>query len=394
MFEFLKKKPAPAPVEKPAAPVPPATLEPAAPDAGASAPAPRDPVAELAAAAPPPAEAPVRSGWSPDELVAAFSDVQAEKAARLEAEKAAARVAVRETMGASLLARSLGGLFSGNPKLDEDLLDEVETALVSADVGIAATTDLVSRLRKRMKAREFADAGALQAALRADLLAILAPIAQPLEIDATKAPFVILTVGVNGVGKTTTIGKLARRFQLDGHSLMLAAGDTFRAAAVEQLKIWGERNNVVVISQGQNADAASVAFDALQAAKSRNFDVLIADTAGRLHTQAGLMAELGKIRRVLTKLDPEAPHELLMVIDGTTGQNALSQLRAFHAAVGVTGLVVTKLDGSAKGGVLFALAREFGIPIRYIGLGEKLDDLRVFDPEAFVDALLPERLGA
>jgi fused signal recognition particle receptor len=252
----------------------------------------------------------------------------------------------------------------------------------------------VANLRKRMKAREFADAGALQAALRADLLAILAPIARPLEIDASKQPFVILTVGVNGVGKTTTIGKLARRFQLDGNSLMLAAGDTFRAAAVEQLKIWGERNNVVVISQGQNADAASVAFDALQAAKSRGFDVLIADTAGRLHTQAGLMAELGKIRRVLTKLDAEAPHEVLMVIDGTTGQNALSQLRAFHAAVGVTGLVVTKLDGSAKGGVLFALAREFGIPIRYIGLGEKLDDLRVFDPEAFVDALLPERLGA
>jgi fused signal recognition particle receptor len=398
MFEFLKKKPAPAPVEKPVVPAAPAPREPAAPalqpSAEPSAPAARDPVAELAAALPPTTAAPVRSGWSPDELVAAFSDVQAEKAARLEAEKAAARVAVRETMGASLLARSLGGLFSGNPKLDEDLLDEVETALVSADVGIAATTDLVSRLRKRMKAREFADANALQAALRADLLAILAPIAKPLEVDASKQPFVILTVGVNGVGKTTTIGKLARRFQLDGHSLMLAAGDTFRAAAVEQLKIWGERNNVVVISQGQNADAASVAFDALQAAKSRNFDVLIADTAGRLHTQAGLMAELGKIRRVLTKLDPQAPHEVLMVIDGTTGQNALSQLRAFHAAVGVTGLVVTKLDGSAKGGVLFALAREFGIPIRYIGLGEKLDDLRVFDPDAFVDALLPERLGA
>jgi signal recognition particle GTPase len=175
----------------------------------------------------------------------------------------------------------------------------------------------------------------------------------------------------------------------DGYSLMLAAGDTFRAAAVEQLKVWGERNNVAVVSQGQNADAASVAYDALQAAKARGFDVLVADTAGRLHTQAGLMAELGKIRRVLAKLDPEAPHEVLMVIDGTTGQNALSQLRAFHAAVGVTGLVVTKLDGSAKGGVLFALAREFNIPIRYVGLGEKREDLRIFDPEAFVDAILP-----
>ena len=377
MFEFLKKKPA-APTPEKAVPV----LPNDAPDAGKGS--------GLDAAESPPAP----RGFSPDDLVRAYTDVQAEKAARLEAEKAAARVAVKQTLGGSLLARSLGGLFSGNPKLDEDLLEHIETALISADVGVTATGDLVAALRNRMKARAFADAAALQQALREDLLAILAPIAVPLEIDATRAPFVILTVGVNGVGKTTTIGKLARRFQQDGHSLMLAAGDTFRAAAVEQLKIWGERNNVVVISQGQNADAASVAFDALQAAKSRGFDVLIADTAGRLHTQAGLMAELGKIRRVLAKLDPQAPHEVLMVIDGTTGQNALSQLRAFHAAVGVTGLVVTKLDGSAKGGVLFALAREFKIPIRFIGLGEKLDDLRVFDPEAFVDALLPERLGA
>jgi len=377
MFEFLKKKPAAPTLEK-AVPV----LPNDAPYAGKGS--------GLDASESPSAP----RGFSPDDLVRAYTDVQAEKAARLEAEKAAARVAVRQTLGGSLLARSLGGLFSGNPKLDEDLLEHIETALISADVGVTATGDLVAALRKRMKARAFADAAALQQALREDLLAILAPIAVPLEIDATRAPFVILTVGVNGVGKTTTIGKLARRFQQDGHSLMLAAGDTFRAAAVEQLKIWGERNNVVVISQGQNADAASVAFDALQAAKSRGFDVLIADTAGRLHTQAGLMAELGKIRRVLAKLDPQAPHEVLMVIDGTTGQNALSQLRAFHAAVGVTGLVVTKLDGSAKGGVLFALAREFKIPIRFIGLGEKLDDLRVFDPEAFVDALLPERLGA
>ncbi len=371
MFEFLKKKPVAQPPAKPTAP-------------------PTEPAAHGALDAP----VPVARGFSPDDLISAYVDVQAEKAAHLEAEKAAARIAVKQTVGASLLARSLGGLFSGNPRLDEDLLDEIETALLTADVGVSATTELVADLRKRMKVREFADASALAAALRADLLAILKPIAIPLEIDPACAPFVILTVGVNGVGKTTTIGKLARRFQLDGHSLMLAAGDTFRAAAVEQLKVWGERNNVVVIAQGQNADAASVAFDALQAAKSRAFDVLITDTAGRLHTQAGLMAELGKIRRVLTKLDPAAPHEVLMVIDGTTGQNAISQLRAFHAAVGVTGLVVTKLDGSAKGGVLFALAREFNIPIRFIGLGEQLDDLRVFDPEAFVDALLPERLGA
>ena len=253
---------------------------------------------------------------------------------------------------------------------------------------------LVEGLRKRMKAREFSDAQALLKALRAELIAMLAPVALPLQIDRNRRPFVVLTVGVNGVGKTTTIGKLARRFKEQGHSLMLAAGDTFRAAAVAQLQAWGERNGVPVIAQVQDADAASVAFDALQAAKSRGIEVLIADTAGRLHTQQGLMAELGKIRRVLGKLDPAAPHEVLMVIDGTTGQNALSQLRQFHAAVGVTGLVITKLDGTAKGGVVFALAREFGIPIRYAGIGERSEDLRVFDAEAFVDALLPEALGA
>lgn len=300
----------------------------------------------------------------------------------------------RERLRNSVIARSFGGLFSRNPKLDDDLLDELETALITADVGVGATTDLVEGLRKRMKSREFADANALLAALRAELIAILQPVAKPLVIDRTAKPFVVLTVGVNGVGKTTTIGKLAKRFKDDGHSLMLAAGDTFRAAAVAQLQAWGERNGVAVVAQGQNADAASVAFDALQAGKARGTSVLIADTAGRLHTQSGLMNELGKIRRVLGKIDPTAPHEVLMVIDGTTGQNALSQLRQFNAAVNVTGLVVTKLDGTAKGGVVFALAREFGIPIRFAGIGERPEDLRVFDPEAFVDALLPEALGA
>jgi fused signal recognition particle receptor len=299
----------------------------------------------------------------------------------------------RDRLGGSVFARSLGGLFSRNPKLDDDLLDEIETALLTADVGVTASTQLVESLRKRMKAREFADASALLSALRGELIALLAPVAIPLVIDATARPFVLLTVGVNGVGKTTTIGKLARRFRDEKRSLMLAAGDTFRAAAVAQLQAWGERNDVPVIAQGQNADAASVAFDALQAAKARGSEILIADTAGRLHTQQGLMAELGKIKRVLQKLDPAAPHEVLMVIDGTTGQNALSQLRQFNAAVGVTGLVVTKLDGTAKGGVVFALAREFGIPIRYAGIGERPEDLRVFDAEAFVDALLPESLG-
>jgi fused signal recognition particle receptor len=300
----------------------------------------------------------------------------------------------RERLGGSLFARSFGGLFSRHPKLDDDLLDEIETALITADVGVAATTDLVEDLRRRTRAREFADANALLAALRTDLLALLKPVAVPLRIDTAAKPFVLLTVGVNGVGKTTTIGKLAKRFKDEGRPLMLAAGDTFRAAAVAQLQAWGERNGVPVIAQGQNADAASVAFDALQAARARGTQVLIADTAGRLHTQQGLMAELGKIKRVLQKLDPATPHEVLMVIDGTTGQNALSQLRQFHAAVGVTGLVVTKLDGSAKGGVVFALAREFGIPIRFAGIGERPEDLREFDAEAFVDALLPEALGA
>ncbi len=300
----------------------------------------------------------------------------------------------RDRLRNSAFARSFGGLFSRNPKLDDDLLDEIETALLTADVGVPATTALVEDLRKRMKSREFTDANALLAALRADLIALLQPVSQPLAIDANAKPFVILTVGVNGVGKTTTIGKLAKRFKDEGHSLMLAAGDTFRAAAVAQLQVWGERNGVAVVAQGQNADAASVAFDALQAGKARGTDVLIADTAGRLHTQSGLMNELSKIRRVLGKVDATAPHEVLMVIDGTTGQNALNQLRQFHAAAGVTGLVVTKLDGTAKGGVVFALAREFGIPIRFAGIGERPEDLRVFDPEAFVDALLPEALGA
>ncbi|GAB3357814.1 hypothetical protein GCM10027430_27530 [Lysobacter tyrosinilyticus] len=332
----------------------------------------------------------------PAEIIAAAMEV--EPAALLATDEAAPAAAPgrkgwRDRLRGSAFARTLGGLFSRNPRLDDDLLDEIETALLMADVGVSATSTLVNDLRKRMKAREFTDANALLAALRGDLIALLQPVAKPLEIDRNTTPFVLLTVGVNGVGKTTTIGKLAKRFKDEGRPLMLAAGDTFRAAAVAQLQAWGERNGVPVVAQGQNADAASVAFDALQAAKARGTEVLIADTAGRLHTQQGLMNELGKIKRVIQKLDADAPHEVLMVIDGTTGQNALSQLRQFHAAVGVTGLVVTKLDGTAKGGVVFALAREFGIPIRFAGIGERPEDLRVFDAEAFVDALLPEALG-
>ncbi|HDS1138819.1 TPA: signal recognition particle-docking protein FtsY [Stenotrophomonas maltophilia] len=381
----------PAPVVP--APVIPAPVVPApvVPAPSAAQPAPRIDVAPVAAPAIEPVPAPLPEPTPAPPTVS--DDLPA--AASVDAVAApAGKPGWRERLRNSVIARSFGGLFSRNPKLDDDLLDELETALITADVGVGATTDLVEGLRKRMKSREFADANALLAALRAELIAILQPVAKPLVIDRNAKPFVVLTVGVNGVGKTTTIGKLAKRFKDDGHSLMLAAGDTFRAAAVAQLQAWGERNGVAVVAQGQNADAASVAFDALQAGKARGTSVLIADTAGRLHTQSGLMNELGKIRRVLGKIDPTAPHEVLMVIDGTTGQNALSQLRQFNAAVNVTGLVVTKLDGTAKGGVVFALAREFGIPIRFAGIGERPEDLRVFDPEAFVDALLPEALGA
>jgi fused signal recognition particle receptor len=392
MVSFFRRK-------KPEAAAAPADADGSATDRG-----PRYSVEELAAAFPgsslaaqppqPPEPAP------PASMIASPQAADGEPAREdLATAAAPGKKGWRDRLRGSGFARSIGGLFSRNPKLDDDLLDEIETALITADVGVTATTQLVESLRKRMKAREFADANGLLAALRADLIAMLAPVTVPLQIDSSAKPFVVLTVGVNGVGKTTTIGKLARRFRDENRSLMLAAGDTFRAAAVAQLQAWGERNGVPVVAQGQNTlgkggDAASVTFDALHAAKARGTEVLIADTAGRLHTQQGLMAELGKIKRVLQKLDPAAPHEVLMVIDGTTGQNALSQLRQFHAAVGVTGLVVTKLDGTAKGGVVFALAREFGIPIRYAGIGERPEDLRVFDAEAFVDALLPESLGA
>ncbi|WP_099548281.1 signal recognition particle-docking protein FtsY [Stenotrophomonas maltophilia] len=386
----------PEPVEPPPATAVPVAVEPtpvipapAAPVPAAPAPTAQIDVAPIATPAIAPAPAPL-----PEPTPAPVTDDLPAAASVDAAPAPAGKPGWRERLRNSVIARSFGGLFSRNPKLDDDLLDELETALITADVGVGATTDLVEGLRKRMKSREFADANALLAALRAELIAILQPVAKPLVIDRNAKPFVVLTVGVNGVGKTTTIGKLAKRFKDEGHSLMLAAGDTFRAAAVAQLQAWGERNGVAVVAQGQNADAASVAFDALQAGKARGTSVLIADTAGRLHTQSGLMNELGKIRRVLGKIDATAPHEVLMVIDGTTGQNALSQLRQFNAAVNVTGLVVTKLDGTAKGGVVFALAREFGIPIRFAGIGERPEDLRVFDPEAFVDALLPEALGA
>ena len=299
----------------------------------------------------------------------------------------------RERLRGNALGRTIGTLLSSNPRLDDALLEELETALLTADVGVSATSALVEDLGRRMQAREFEDAAALLRALRVELVRILRPVAQPLDMGSAARPFVLMVVGVNGVGKTTTIGKLAQHLQREGASVMLAAGDTFRAAAVEQLKVWGARNGVPVIAQDSGSDSASVIYDALQSAQTRGVDVLIADTAGRLHTQTGLMDELSKIRRVLARLDPTAPHEVLQVVDGTTGQNALSQVRHFRQAAGVTGLAITKLDGSAKGGVVFALARETGIPIRYVGVGETLDDLRIFDPEAFVDGLLPDAIG-
>jgi len=289
------------------------------------------------------------------------------------------------------IGEGMASLFLGKKAIDDDLLDELETRLLTADVGVDATTAIMQNLSRRVSRKELADSGALYKALQEELAGLLKPVEQPLRIDAGKQPFVILVVGVNGVGKTTTIGKLAKKLQLEGKKVMLAAGDTFRAAAVEQLQVWGERNNIAVIAQHTGADSASVIFDAVQAAKARGVDVLIADTAGRLHTKDNLMEELKKVRRVMGKLDETAPHEVLLVLDAGTGQNAINQTRQFNQAVELTGLVLTKLDGTAKGGVIFALAKQFGTPIRYIGVGEGIDDLRAFEADAFVSALFAEK---
>lgn len=287
-----------------------------------------------------------------------------------------------------LLNTDIRDLVPVGRKIDDELLEELETRLLLADVGVEATTAIIQDLTKRISRKQLDDSSALFAALREDMAAILAPSSRPLVIDGSVRPFVILMAGINGAGKTTTIGKLAKRLQAEGKSVMLAAGDTFRAAAVEQLQVWGERNGIPVIAQGSGADTASVIFDALQAAKSRGIDVLIADTAGRLHTQSNLMEELKKVKRVLGKLDPDAPHEVLLVLDAGTGQNALQQAQQFHQAIGVTGLALTKLDGTAKGGIIFAIAKRLGLPIRFIGVGEGIDDLRVFEASEFVEALL------
>ncbi|HEB0103974.1 TPA: signal recognition particle-docking protein FtsY, partial [Serratia marcescens] len=277
------------------------------------------------------------------------------------------------------------GLFRGK-KIDDDLFDELEEQLLIADVGVDTTRKIITSLTQHASRKQLKDAEALYGKLKEEMSEILAKVDQPLDVSG-KTPYVILMVGVNGVGKTTTIGKLARQFQAEGKSVMLAAGDTFRAAAVEQLQVWGERNRIPVVAQHTGADSASVIFDAVQAAKARGIDVLIADTAGRLQNKSHLMEELKKIVRVMKKLDDQAPHEVMLTLDASTGQNAVSQAKLFNEAVGLTGITLTKLDGTAKGGVIFAIADQFGIPIRYIGVGEGIEDLRPFKADDFIEAL-------
>ncbi|ADO46558.1 signal recognition particle-docking protein FtsY [[Enterobacter] lignolyticus] len=286
----------------------------------------------------------------------------------------------KENLGSGFIS-----LFRGK-KIDDDLFEELEEQLLIADVGVETTRKIIANLTEGASRKQLRDAEALYGLLKDEMGEILAKVDEPLNIEG-KTPFVILMVGVNGVGKTTTIGKLARQFEQQGKSVMLAAGDTFRAAAVEQLQVWGQRNNIPVIAQHTGADSASVIFDAIQAAKARNIDVLIADTAGRLQNKSHLMEELKKIVRVMKKLDEEAPHEVMLTIDASTGQNAISQAKLFHEAVGLTGITLTKLDGTAKGGVIFSVADQFGIPIRYIGVGERIEDLRPFKADDFIEAL-------
>jgi fused signal recognition particle receptor len=300
------------------------------------------------------------------------------------------RLRARLNSGDNWLSYDLANLIPGG-QIDDAMLDELESRLVMADVGVEATERIVEQLRKRLARKELKDADALMQGLRTALTEILSAVEQPLEISAAARPFVILVVGVNGAGKTTTIGKLAKRLTDEGMSVMLAAGDTFRAAAVEQLKAWGERNSVPVIAQQHGADPAAVIFDAFNAARSRGIDVLIADTAGRLQSQQGLMDELAKIKRVLARHDAAAPQEVLLVLDAGLGQNAMVQAEKFHAALNVTGIAVTKLDGTAKGGILLAIANRFGIPVRFIGIGEAVDDMQPFDAGEYVDALLARK---
>ncbi|EPF1477322.1 TPA: signal recognition particle-docking protein FtsY [Pseudomonas aeruginosa] len=378
----------------------PSAAEPAEPAPVAEAPLASDEPASAEEHSPRP-EAPVAQ---PEPILAAEPEPEPEPVAPLAAAPAVSEPATRPgffarlRQGLSKTSASIGegmaSLFLGRKEIDDDLLDDIETRLLTADVGVEATTLIVQNLTKRVARKELADSGALYKALQEELASLLRPVEQPLQVDVAREPYVILVVGVNGVGKTTTIGKLAKKLQLEGKKVMLAAGDTFRAAAVEQLQVWGERNRIPVIAQHTGADSASVIFDAVQAAKARGIDVLIADTAGRLHTKDNLMEELKKVHRVIGKLDETAPHEVLLVLDAGTGQNAINQAKQFNLAVELTGLALTKLDGTAKGGVIFALAKQFGLPIRYIGVGEGIDDLRTFEADAFVQALFAERENA
>ena len=297
------------------------------------------------------------------------------------------RLRARLNSGDSWLSYDLANLAPGG-KIDEDVLDELEAQLVMADVGVDTTETIIGGLQKRLDRKELKDVDALKESLRQSMTAILETVEQPLVIPDSDRPFVILMVGVNGAGKTTTIGKLAKRLKDEGHSLVLAAGDTFRAAAVEQLQIWGERNDVPVVAQQAGADPAAVVFDAYEAAKSRGIDVLLADTAGRLQNQKGLMDELAKIKRVVSRHDQNAPHEIMLVLDASQGQNALVQAQKFHEALGLTGITVTKLDGSAKGGILLSIAGKLGVPVRFIGIGEAAEDMQTFRANEYVDALL------
>lgn len=284
----------------------------------------------------------------------------------------------------------MASIFLGKKEIDDELLEEIETLLLTSDVGYDATSTIIENLTQKIKRKQLADSGALYKALKQELVDMLSPVEQNLVIDSQHKPYVILVVGVNGAGKTTTIGKLAKKLQLEGKKVMLAAGDTFRAAAVEQLQVWGGRNSIPVVAQHTGADSASVIFDAVQSAKSKSIDVIIADTAGRLHNKENLMEELKKVKRVITKIDETAPHETLLVLDAGTGQNALSQAKLFNQAVELTGIALTKLDGTAKGGVIFALANQMQLPIRYIGVGEGIDDLRPFTAESFVQAIFKD----
>ncbi len=354
MFSFFKSKPKPAP-ETPAADT--ATSAPPAEDVAPAAPdtPPAEAPAPVAEAAPAP-----RLGW----------------AQRLKAGLAKTR---------DRLGGQLAGLFGVGRKIDAELYEELETILITADIGVDATEHLLDILQKKVRREGLTDASQLQAALKDALVEVLMPLEAPLDVTPHK-PFILMLVGVNGAGKTTTIGKLAKLYQSQGLSVLLAAGDTFRAAAREQLQVWGERNNVVVVSQ-EKGDSAAVIFDAIQAARARGIDVVLADTAGRLPTQLHLMEEIRKVKRVIEKAIPGAPHEVLLVLDANTGQNAVTQVKAFDDALGVTGLVLTKLDGTAKGGAIAAIAQARPIPVRYIGVGEGLDDLRPFDARDFVEAV-------